>query len=156
MNQHGVQVLATLKREKRLANTVGLILIVLCFTFIPALITPLVLVVVGFKGNAVLPFRPFYRFLVTLNGLLNPLLNYGRNADVRRAVRGLIRCPQRVTQVHPGRIGDNGVNRNNRDSSNTQNRMNAETPLQKLTVLSCSEQSNRRTSTSHCNDIPLE
>ena len=102
MHQHGGQILATLKREKKLANTVGLILIVLCFTFIPALVCPLALLVLGFTSSGLVPFRPFYHLFITLNGLLNPLLNYGRNQDVRRAVRRLITCrAQCVGKVHP-------------------------------------------------------
>ena len=90
--QHLSQMLATLRREKRLANTVGLILVVLCLTTLPALITPLVLANLGLSaGSRFLPFRPLYSVFNTLNGLLNPLLNFGRNEGVRRAVGGLIR-----------------------------------------------------------------
>ena len=93
IHQHGGHMLTALRREKRLANTVGLILIVLCCTFIPALSIPLILAILGFSTADLLPFRPFYALFITLNGLLNPLLNYGRNKDVRRAVRLLITCP---------------------------------------------------------------
>ena len=37
VHQHGSEILAVVARERKLANTVGLILIVLCFTFLPAL-----------------------------------------------------------------------------------------------------------------------
>ena len=89
----------TLKREQKLANTVGLILIVLCVTFIPALITPLIFAALGYRGAEFQPFRPFVALLLTLNGLLNPALNYGRNENIRRAVRRIIGCPQPV--LHP-------------------------------------------------------
>lgn len=82
---------ATLRREQKLAKTVGLILLVLCFTFLPALISPLVFATLGFSELEFGSFNPFIVVFVTLNGLLNPLLNYGRNSDVRRAVRQLIR-----------------------------------------------------------------
>ena len=112
MNQHSGQVLAALKREKKLSNTVGLILIVLLFTFLPALIFPMVLVGLGYKSS--LPsWRPIYSFFITLNGLLNPLLNYGRNADVRRAVRGLIKCPKCTTRVLPHPTERNETGRRN-------------------------------------------
>ena len=101
IHQHGGQMLTTLRREKKLANTVGLILIVLCCTFIPALSIPLILAILGYSTADFLPFRPFYALFITLNGLLNPLLNYGRNKDVRRAVRRLITCPaQHLGRVH--------------------------------------------------------
>lgn len=107
MHHHaqGGQMLATLKREKKLANTVGLILLVLLLTFLPALIFPVILLILGFTNSNFSPWRPFYSFFITLNGLLNPLLNYGRNEDVRKAVRGLIRCPQWSTRVVPYSTG---------------------------------------------------
>ena len=101
--QMQMQTLAVLKREKKFANTVGLILVVLTFTYIPALVFPLFLAVaLKFSLSQFSPFRPFYFLLLTLNGLLNPLLNYGRNKDIRRAVRRLIRCPaQCVGRIMP-------------------------------------------------------
>lgn len=42
VHQHGAEILAVVARERKLANTVGLILIVLCFTFLPALWAPLI------------------------------------------------------------------------------------------------------------------
>ena len=119
MNQHGGQTLATLQHEKKLANTVGLLLIVLCFTFLPALIAPLALIIAGYSSFGLIPFRPFYHVFVTLNGFLNPLLNYGRNGDVRRAVRGLIRRPQCIQRIHPSHIEGSGLNQNNQYLSST-------------------------------------
>ena len=114
MNQrHGGQTLAILQREKKLANTVGLILIVLCFTFLPALIAPIALLLAGYSSIGLIPFRPFYHVFITLNGFLNPLLNYGRNGDVRRAVRGLIMRPQCIARIHPSHTEGNGLNQNN-------------------------------------------
>lgn len=98
------QMLALFEREKKLANTVGLILIALFCTFLPALLSPLILAILGFSNSDFIPFRPFYSLFITLNGLLNPLLNYGRNEDVRKAVRGLIRRPQRVGRILPQTI----------------------------------------------------
>lgn len=102
MGQHEGQMLAALKHEKKLANTIGLILIVLCFTFPPALFAPLVLALQGFSGSDFVPFRPFYTILITLNGLLNPLLNYGRNENVRVAVHKLIKGLRCIARVQPG------------------------------------------------------
>ena len=93
-----------LRREKKVANTVGLILLALCFTVLPAMIAPFVLMNVGFTPTDTVPLRPFIHILVTLNGLLNPLLNYGRIDDVRRAVRSLIRCQRCCGEGR--RIGD--------------------------------------------------
>ena len=130
MDQQAGQMLAVLRRKRRLANTVGFILIALCFTFLPALIAPIILSLVGFStGDCLIPFRPLYCVFVTLNGLLNPLLNYGRNEDVRRAMSRLITC-QGTGRVHPIHTGSTGVNKNNRNSSNTENRVNAGIPLE--------------------------
>ena len=102
IHQHGGPMLATLRREKKIANTVGLILMVLYFTFISALICPSALAILGFSSTETVAFSPFYHMFITLNGLLNPLLNYGSNQDVRRAVRRLFRCPAHcVGRVHP-------------------------------------------------------
>ncbi|XP_067020258.1 adrenocorticotropic hormone receptor-like isoform X3 [Acropora muricata] len=93
-----------LRREKQIANTVGFILLVLCFTVLPAMIAPFVLFNFGFKPADMTSLMPFNHILVTLNGLLNPLLNYGRNNDVRRAVHSLIRCQRCCGEGR--RIGD--------------------------------------------------
>ena len=92
LDQYGGPMRTVLRREKKIANTVGLILLALCFTVLPAMIAPFVLMNLGFTPTDTVPLRPFTQILVTLNGLLNPLLNYGRIDDVRRAVRSLIRC----------------------------------------------------------------
>ncbi|XP_044165148.1 adenosine receptor A2b-like [Acropora millepora] len=91
MHLHGGPMRTVLRREKKIANTVGLILLALSLTVLPAMIAPFVLLNFGFSPVDLTPMRPFHFICVTLNGLLNPLLNYGRNDDVRRAVRSLIR-----------------------------------------------------------------
>ena len=106
MHLYGGPMRTVLRREKKIANTVGLILLVLCFTVLPAMIAPFVLMHVGFTPADTVPLRPFIQFLVTLNGLLNPLLNYARIDDVRRAVRSLIRCQRRCGEGR--RTGDVG------------------------------------------------
>ena len=70
------------------------------------MISPFVFMNLGFTPADTVPLRPFTQFLVTLNGLLNPLLNYGRIDDVRRAVRSLIRCQRRCGEGR--RTGDVG------------------------------------------------
>ena len=92
MDQYGGTMRTVLKREKKVANTVGLILLVLCLTLLPVVMAPIVLLHFGFVLADMIPLRPFILFFATLNGLLNSLVNYGRNENVRRAVRSLIRC----------------------------------------------------------------
>ena len=82
-----------LKRQKKIVNTVALILLVSCLTLLPSMIIPLVFYHYnGSTPSDATPLRPLRSIFVTLNGLLNPLLNYGRDKDVRRTVRSLIRC----------------------------------------------------------------
>ena len=109
MDQYGGPMRTVLKRGKKVANTVGLILLVLCLTLLPAVMAPIVLLHFGFFLADVTPLRPFILIFPTLNGLLNSLVNYGRNKSVRRAVRGLIRCPRccREEVLHIGE-GDKG------------------------------------------------
>jgi len=109
MDQYGGPMRTVLKREKKVANTVGLILLVLCLTLLPAVMAPIVLLHFGFFLADVIPLRPFILIFPTLNGLLNSQVNYGRNKSVRRAVRGLIRCARcsREEVLHIGE-GDKG------------------------------------------------
>ena len=103
-----------LRREKQIANTVGLILLVLCFTVLPAMIAPFVLVNFGFSLADMIPLRPFKFICATLNGLVNPVLNHGRNDDVRRGVRSLIRCQRCCGEGrHIDRDVDHGQRRRN-------------------------------------------
>ena len=106
-----------LRREKKVANIVGLILLALSLTVLPAMISPFVLLNVGFSPADLTPLRPFHFICVTLNGLLNPLLDYGRNDDVRRAVRRLLRCRRRCGEGrHRNLFVSRGSNRVTDDS----------------------------------------
>ena len=89
MHLHGSPMRTVLRPEKKIANTVGSIILALSLTVLPAMIAPFVLF--GFSPVDLTPLRPFHFICVTLNGLLNPLLNNGRNDDVRRIVRRLLR-----------------------------------------------------------------
>ena len=113
MDQYGGPMQTVLRREKKVANTVGLILVVFCVSFLPAVIGPIILFHFGVAPNEIVPLRPFYHIFTTLNGLLNSLVNYGRNENVRRAVCSLMRC-QRCSEGdrHDGRA-DNGQRRRN-------------------------------------------
>ena len=86
-------------RERQLTRVVSLIVLCFLFSVLPAVISPVVLVAMGFQ--TLVPFQPFYFLLMTLNGLLNPLLNYGRNKDMRKAVRKMLRCRQQTAPLPP-------------------------------------------------------
>ena len=87
---------AVIKREKKSAATIRLMLLVLLLTFLPALLWPIVLGLNGIENNG--PYRPFMYFLFIVDTVANPLLNFGRNKDMRRAIRGLLSCFQHVEQ----------------------------------------------------------
>ena len=91
--QEVIHIRATLEREKRMTNTVGLILLALLITFLPGIFFPLIL---NANGVDRLPFRPFYTFLLVLNGFLNPLLNFGRSKQMRKALRRLMKYSHQV------------------------------------------------------------
>ena len=108
MDKYGGPMRTVLKREKKVANTVGLILLVLCLTLLPAVIAPIMFSHFGYVQVDVIPLRPFILIFATLNGLLN----------VRRAVHNLIRCQSccKEEMLHIG-LGDNVLpwrRRNNR------------------------------------------
>ena len=70
MHQHGQggQMLAIIKREKKLANTVGLILLVLLLTFLPAIFFPSILLLLGFADQVanLTAWTPFLGFIISL------------------------------------------------------------------------------------------
>ena len=113
MDQYGGPMQIVLRRKKKIANTVGLILVVFCLSFLPAVIAPIILFHFGVAPNEIVPLRPLYYLFTTLNGLLNSLVNYGRNENVRRAVRSLIRCQRCCGGDRHGGRADNGQARRN-------------------------------------------
>ena len=85
---------AILEREKQMANTVAVILFLFLVTFIPG--TLLALVHAFAQNENVQATFPFSGFFLLLNSLLNPLLNFGRSKEMRRALRNLLRRHQEV------------------------------------------------------------
>ena len=76
------------EKEKKITQIVSAILLCFLFSFLPALISPVIIVALGLPFS---PFRPFSSLLLTFNGLLNPLLNYGRNREIRKAMLQMLR-----------------------------------------------------------------
>ena len=124
MHLYGGPMRRVLAREKKVANTVGLILLVLCFCLLPAVIAPnVVYQVVSIDPRQA---APFYHIFITFNGLLNPLVYYGRNEDVRTTVRSLIRCPKCCEEMGRGGNADNGQRRRDLFPSRRNNRVTVE------------------------------
>ena len=84
-----------MKREKKSAATIRWILLVLLFTFMPAFWWPIVLTMKGTDNFG--PYRPYYFILYTVNGFMNPLLNFGRNKEMRKALRFIKLLSARAT-----------------------------------------------------------
>ena len=116
----GYQIRAAVEREKQITNTVAWILVILVLTFLPAVLFPIVMFTKGVKN--VQPFRPFYLFFFQLNGLLNPLLNFGRCKEIRKALIALFKRSPQVQPSSYNRTGHNDTNSNiNKNISNNQN-----------------------------------
>ena len=79
---------AAAEKEKKVTQIVSVILLCFLVSFLPALISPVIIVALGLPLN---PFRPLNFLLLTFNGLLNPLLNYGRNREIRKGMLQMLR-----------------------------------------------------------------
>ena len=91
---------SVIEREKKMNRVVSLILLCFLFSFMPALISPVILVSIGMPLDA---FRTFNMLFMTMNGLLNPVLNYGRNKNMRKAMLKMLKCHGRNRQPQEGR-----------------------------------------------------
>ena len=61
------------EKEKKLTQIISVILLCFLLSFLPALISPVIIVALRIPFS---PFKPLISLMVTFNGLLNPLLNY--------------------------------------------------------------------------------
>ena len=87
---------AAAEKEKILTHIISVILLCFLLSFLPALISP---VIVGAIGLPFKPFWPLSSLLLTFNGLLNPLLNYGRNREIRKAMLQMLKCRHQDRRV---------------------------------------------------------
>ena len=86
---YGINIPSVAQREKKMAEVVSMILLCFLFTVLPAQLGPLIIYAMKLSLDR---FRTFNYLLMTINGFLNPLLNYGRNKDLRRALSETIKC----------------------------------------------------------------
>ena len=91
----GLNMRSVVEREKKMSRVVSVILLCFLVSFMPALISPVILVAIRMPRDA---FRTFNMLLITINGLLNPVLNYGRNRDLRMAMLKMLKCHGRNRQ----------------------------------------------------------
>ncbi|XP_029209413.2 melanocortin receptor 5-like [Acropora millepora] len=85
------QAAAALLRERKVAKTVRLIMIAFVISYSPPLVILIILLVVGYV-ELYNSFSPLFRVFITLNGLLNPMICFTRNENLRRSLRDLFRC----------------------------------------------------------------
>ena len=86
-------------KEKKLTQIISMILLCFFVSFLPALVSPIIIVALRLPLD---PFRPFIYLLLTFNGFLNPLLNYGRNIEIRKAMSKMLRGrDRRISQRLP-------------------------------------------------------
>lgn len=79
---------AAAEKEKKLTQIISMILLCFFVSFLPAVVSPIIIVALRLPLD---PFRPFIYLLLTFNGFLNPLLNYGRNIEIRKAMSKMLR-----------------------------------------------------------------
>ena len=96
----GQNMRSVVEREKKMNRVVSAILLCFLFFCFPALLGPIIFVVIRMPRDA---FRTFNMLLITINGLLNPVLNYGRNKDLRIAMLNMLKCHGRNRQPQEGR-----------------------------------------------------
>ena len=77
-----------------MANTVALILLLFLSTFLPGIF--IALAHVFSKDVTTQSTIPFKGFFLQLNSLLNPLLNFWRNKEMRKSLRNLLKPNQEV------------------------------------------------------------
>ena len=110
----GPNIRFVVEREKKMNRVVSVILLCFLFSFMPALISPVILVAIRMPLDA---FRTFNMLLMTINGLLNPVLNYGRNRDMRIAMLKMLKCHGH--NRHPQEGGNNRLRSPAKQNENT-------------------------------------
>lgn len=85
----GMNVRSVVQRERKMTRLVSGILLCFLLTFLPALVSPVILAIMG---SPVKNFRTINSVLMMMNGVLNPLINFGRNKSMRRALVGMMKC----------------------------------------------------------------
>ena len=95
-NQEVMHLRVTLEREKRMANTLALILLSFLAVFLPSLIFPIILHLKGIRRN-LSSVDTSLAFLHALNGFLDPVLYFARNKVMRTILRRQINCSRKLT-----------------------------------------------------------
>ena len=85
---------ARLEREKRMANTVALILLLLLATFVPGHLFRIILRSKGMNNLSLVAYS--VAILHTLRGFLDPMLYFARNKEMRTILRSQIKCTRKV------------------------------------------------------------
>ena len=85
------QTAALLQREKRITKVVSLIMVTFVISYLPLLVGSIILRLIRYFQLHAAVSQLFTTFL-TLNGLLNPMICFIRNENLRRSLRDLFKC----------------------------------------------------------------
>ena len=85
------QAAAALLREKRVAKTMRLIMIAFVISYSPPLLIAIILLGIGYV-EIYNSLGQLFVVFITLNGLLNPMICFTRNENLRRSLRDSFRC----------------------------------------------------------------
>lgn len=85
----GTNMRSVAQRERKITRVVSFIVLCFLFTVLPAMLSPVILTAMRMPLHR---FGTFNNLLMTTNGLLNPLLNYGRNNDLRKVMLEMKKC----------------------------------------------------------------
>ena len=85
------QTAALLLREKKITKIVSLILITYVISYLPPFVISIILRLIGYFQLHV-PLSQLFSTFLTLNGLLNPMICFVKNKNLRRSFCDLSRC----------------------------------------------------------------
>ena len=85
------QAAATLRRERRVAKTMKLIMIAFLISYLPPLVILIILLFIGYV-EIYNSLSQLFLIFITINGLLNPVICFSRNENLRRSLRDSWRC----------------------------------------------------------------
>ncbi|XP_015753307.1 PREDICTED: alpha-1A adrenergic receptor-like [Acropora digitifera] len=85
------QTAALLQREKKITKTLSLIMITFVISYLPPFVITNILRLIGYFPLSVF-LGQLYVVLISLNGLLNPMICFVKNENLRRSLRDLFKC----------------------------------------------------------------
>ena len=85
------QTAALLQRERKITKTLTLIMITFVISYLPPFVITNILRLIGYVPLSTF-LSQLYAVFLTLNGLLNPMICFVKNENLRRSLRDLFKC----------------------------------------------------------------